>query len=184
MAAGGDTDLEELMRRYQDGDLDAFRKLYDVLADPISRYLRGFVRDPGTVEDLVQDTFLQIHRSRHTYQPPRPVRPWVYAIARHTALMYLRSRRRRAAEVLAFDELPDIPEVARPDGVERRDTLARAARGLPATTREILVLHHVLGFSFAEIGQVLGMTEGAAKVRAHRALRLLRARLDATRETR
>ncbi len=171
-------DLEGLMLRYQGGDTDAFAELYGALAGPVGRYLRGFVRDPATVEDLVQDTFLQIHRSRHTYQPPRPVRPWVYAIARHTALMYLRSRRRRGGEALPLEELPEIPELPRVDGPERRQLLARAARGLPETTREILVMHHVLGLSFAEIARILGMTEGAAKVRSHRALRTLRERLE------
>ena len=90
---------------YQQGSLDDFEGLYAALKQPLLRYLWTFVRNAATAEDLLQETFLQLHRARRTYQPPRPVRPWIYAITRHVALMHLRSGRRRK-EVLADDQLP------------------------------------------------------------------------------
>ena len=89
--------LIELMVGYQNGSMDDFAELFELLREPLSRYLWTFVRDRTTAEDLLQEAFLQIHRARHSYTPPRPVRPWVYAICRHVALMHLRSRRRRKA---------------------------------------------------------------------------------------
>ena len=108
----GNQTLEDSMARYQNGSMEAFEHLFATLAPPLRRYLYGFVKDAAIAEDLVQETFLQIHRSRHTYIPPRPVKPWVFAIARHTALMELRRRRRRAPEVLAVDDLPELPVAA------------------------------------------------------------------------
>jgi len=100
--------LIELMIGYQNGNVEDFAGLYDALKRPLLRYLWTFVRNASVAEDLLQDTFLQVHRARHTYTPPRPVRPWIYAITRHVALMHLRSARRRK-EVLPDDRLPDLP---------------------------------------------------------------------------
>ena len=94
------------MAGYQQGNLDDFSNLYAALKVPLRKYLWTFVRNATTAEDLLQDAFLQIHRARHTYTPPRPVRPWIYAISRHVALMHLRSTRRRK-EYLPEEELPD-----------------------------------------------------------------------------
>jgi RNA polymerase sigma-70 factor (ECF subfamily) len=83
--------LIALMIGYQKGSMDDFEGLYAALKQPLLRYLWTFVRNAAAAEDLLQETFLQIHRARQTYTPPRPVRPWIYAITRHVALMHLRS---------------------------------------------------------------------------------------------
>ncbi len=69
--------LIALMIGYQKGSMDDFEGLYAALKQPLLRYLWTFVRNATVAEDLLQDTFLQIHRARQTYTPPRPVRPWV-----------------------------------------------------------------------------------------------------------
>jgi RNA polymerase sigma-70 factor (ECF subfamily) len=127
-------------------------------------------------EDLLQDTFLQIHRARQTYTPPRPVRPWVYAITRHVALMHLRSRRRRK-EILPDDQLPEVPVPPEMEKLADQATLHRMLSELPRPSQEVLMLHHLLGMSFKEIGRILGVAAGTAKVRSHRALKALRERL-------
>ncbi|MGQ9494806.1 MAG: RNA polymerase sigma factor [Thermoanaerobaculaceae bacterium] len=173
--SGGEVALESLMSTYQRGSVEAFEAFYAALAGELLRYLKGLTRDHHRAEDLLQEVFLQIHRARHTYLPGRPVKPWVYAIARNVFLMSRRSwRRRNAHERLAQEELPDMPvppEVAQLDG--KRD-LKRLLEELPEMAREVLWLHHVAGLSFQEVGQVLGISAGAAKVRAHRALQQLR----------
>lgn len=167
--------LERLMSSYQRGSVAAFEALYAALSGELLRYLKGLTRDHHRAEDLLQEVFLQIHRARHTYLPGRPVKPWVYAIARNVFLMSRRSwRRRNVHEQLAQEELPDVPvppEVAQLDG--KRD-LKRLLEELPEVAREVLLLHHVGGLSFKEVGDVLGISAGAAKVRAHRALQQLR----------
>lgn len=169
--------LVTLMTSYQQGHMEGFAALHAALAPPIKRYLWTFVRNGALVEDLLQETFLQVHRSRHTYTPPRPVRPWVYAIARHAALMHLRWRRRRPEEV-PEEDLPEPAEPASPDLAGDRATLLRLLRTLPRPAQEVLVLHHLLGLSFEEVGRVVGVSSGTAKVRAHRALNALRERVS------
>src|SRR5687767_8901466 len=82
--------LVELMKAYQAGDLGAFERLYAALVDDVGRYFSNATRNRGMAEDLVQDTFLEMHRARRTYNPPLPVRPWVFGIARN---VLARSRR-------------------------------------------------------------------------------------------
>src|SRR5918992_5098322 len=91
-----DVALRELMVQYQAGEARAFELLYDALCPSIRRYLIALARDAQRADDLLQDTFLQIHRSRRTYNPARPVRPWAFAVARHMWLMDQRTRRRKA----------------------------------------------------------------------------------------
>jgi RNA polymerase sigma-70 factor (ECF subfamily) len=176
----GDTELGEAMVAYQDGNMEAFTTIYSALGGALRGYLGALARDRGLAEDLVQETFLQLHRVRHTYQPPRPVKPWVYAIARNVFLMHRRSASRRGRhEAVADDGLPEIAVAPDLDGLSDRDTIRAALTGLPERKRETLVLHHMLGLSFKEVGAVLGISEGAAKVRAHRALAQLREALGA-----
>src|SRR5688572_1683186 len=92
--------LMSLMIAYQNGDLSAFEQLYAALVDDLRRYFARTHRNRAVVNDLVQDAFLEMHRSRRTYTPPLPVRPWVFGIARNVA-----ARGRRAAHLRARNEL-------------------------------------------------------------------------------
>ena len=169
--------LIAFMIGYQKGKMDDFEGLYAALKQPLLRYLWTFVRNATTAEDLLQDAFLQIHRARHTYTPPRPVRPWVYAISRHVALMHLRTNRRRK-EYSAGDELPDFPVLPEAEKYADRATVQRLLSQLPDSAREVLILHHLLGLSFQEVGKVLGIAAGTAKVRAHRAIKSVRKNIE------
>jgi RNA polymerase sigma-70 factor (ECF subfamily) len=168
-------ELTALMEAYQGGDMGAFESLYAALAPMLLAYLRSLARDPVLADDLLQDTFLQLHRARRTYRPGHPVKPWVFAIARNVFLMNRRAAGRRGRrEVLADDELPEIPVPAEEGAVIDRDALAKAVRLLGRERCEEMLLHHVAGLSFKEVGHVLGISEGAAKVRSHRALQELK----------
>jgi len=173
--------LADLMARYQEGDARAFEELYDLLLPRLHGYLVSLTRNLPRAEDLLQETFLQLHRSRHTYCPPRPVRPWAFGIARHVYLMDLRSAVRAGRHVEpAADELPEVPIPAVALGTPERHGLRRAMARLPDDQREALLLHHGWGFTFAEIGQMLGIRAGAAKVRSHRGIQRLRELLGGT----
>jgi len=122
--------------------------------------------------DAYQDTFLALHRARHTYQPSRPIEPWLFAIARNVAADHSRRRRRRARYELLTDAAPD-PSVE-PDrdlGAE----LDKALRALPARQREAFDLLKFQGLTVAEAAARTGTTPGALKVRAHRAYVALKA---------
>ncbi len=170
-----DAVLAALMVAYQDGDAMAFEALYGEVAGPVLGYLRSLTRDAARAEDLLQETFLQVHRARATWDRGRPVKPWLYAIARNVFLMDRRSAGRRGRhEALADDELPDVPVPADVESLADRDAVRRALARIPPDRREALLLHHVAGLSFEEVGAVLGVTAGAAKVRAHRGVVRLR----------
>ena len=167
-------DLSACMAAYQAGEAPAFERLYRGLAPKLRKYLISLTLNAPRAEELLQETFLQIHRSRHTYVPPRPVGPWAFGVARHVYLMDCRAwARRQRLEVEPDDALPEMPVPPASEGSEDRALLRRAVASLPSERREPLLLHHVWGFSFQEIAGMLGIREGAAKVRAHRARRQL-----------
>ncbi len=170
-----EAELAKAMAEYQLGNMEAFETVYSTLGGGLRAYLGTLARDRVLADDLLQETFLQLHRVRHTYQPPRPVKPWVYAIARNVFLMQRRSATRRSRhESVADDALPEVPVPPEMEALGDRDAIRVALERISEGRREPLVLHHILGMSFKEIGAVLGISEGAAKVRAHRALVELR----------
>jgi RNA polymerase sigma-70 factor (ECF subfamily) len=165
------------MKAYLDGEIEAFDALYAAFAGRLRGYLLSQCRDATLADDLLQETFMQIHRSRRTYQPGRPVTPWVYAIARHVYLMKRRSagRRVRFEESLAADARAG-DEVSRDalDTMVEGDEIRRALRRVPQDQREALLMHHVQGWSFVEIAARLGIRVNAAKTRAFRGMKKMR----------
>ena len=126
---------------------------------------------------------VQLHRSRRTYEAGRPVLPWVFAIARHVYLMHRRKmgRRVRFEERLASEiAASEAGMVVRDDaGIVERDRVRRALAHVPADQREAVLLHHIEGWSFAEIAARLGIRINAAKTRAFRGMRKLRLSIGA-----
>jgi RNA polymerase sigma-70 factor (ECF subfamily) len=173
---GIETELCRLMASYLNGEIEAFDALYGALAGRIRGYLMSQCRDAAVADDLVQETFLRLHRSRRTYEPGRPVTPWVFAIARHVFLMHRRASARRhrfqtaLAEEVQHVDLVNDPVAALAAG----DEVRRALREVPAAQRQALVMHHVADQSFAEIADHLGVRVNAVKTRAFRGMRKLR----------
>jgi RNA polymerase sigma-70 factor, ECF subfamily len=175
-----------LMGRYCDGDARAFHRLYGLVAPRILAYLVGLTGDRALAEDLLQQSFLKLHRSRGTYvRDANPV-PWIYAIAHRTCLDELRKRRTTRVRLTADGELPAEPQAtlsgaaedgaaADEDGPERI-SLADLDR-LPPNQKEALILTKVHGHTLAEAAMITGSTPGAIKLRAHRAYVTLRERL-------
>jgi RNA polymerase sigma-70 factor (ECF subfamily) len=177
-APASDAALAALMVRYQQGEMAAFEELYGHTLPMIRGYLGALTRDASRTADLAQECYLQIHRSRHTYDPSLPVRPWMLGIARHVRLTHQRRRwRQLSREVDGLESLPDLPVPAEMEGLADRDALARALARLPADRREALVLHHVYGLSFREIARMVGVSEVAARIRASRGMTELRGAL-------
>jgi RNA polymerase sigma-70 factor (ECF subfamily) len=167
--------LRAAMVEYQAGSAEAFDRLYAGLAPILRRYQIGMARDGARAEDLVQETFLRIHRARRTYSPDQPLLPWVFAIARHVFLMDRRSRERRGRRELQPQEgMPEPADRAEGERAVEREALMQALGRIPAERRESLVLHHVTGLGFREIAVLLGISEGAAKLRSSRGMTGLR----------
>jgi len=171
-----DQRLRELMREYQSGRFEAFDEIYAAAAPPLRRYLLSQARDAAKADDLVQETFLQIHRARHTYDPAYPLMPWAMAIAKHVWLMDRRtlSRRPWAPDDVTEMVLPVKPEAA---SLADRSDVRRALNRVAPARRDAVIQHHLLGFSFKEIADRAGIAETAAKLRSSRGIAQLRALL-------
>lgn len=171
------------MERYAAGDDAAFEALYDALAGRLYAYLRRHVPDPHGCDDLVQETFLRMHRARGTFMTGAAVLPWAFAIARRLVVDRGRRDRRAPSGLDDVDPEPvnpvgatDRPEqVAEAREVARR--LAQALSRLPASQRSAFELLKQDGLTLAEAAAVLGVTVTAVKLRAHRAYESIRAAL-------
>jgi RNA polymerase sigma-70 factor, ECF subfamily len=176
-----DERLRALMVGYQDGRRDAFEQLYAQLAPIVRRHLLRLARDPSRVDDLVQETFLQIHRARHTYDPAFPVPPWACAVARHVFLMDCRYRSRRAdlSRQEPLDESAAPAAAGHDEALIARVEVRRALGQLSPATRTSVLLHHLHGLSFKEISRRLRVGGPALRARASRGMARLREVLDA-----
>ena len=178
MSTYPDDPFPELMARYQAGDMSAFEEIYRRTTDAVGSYL-GRWSDAAGRADLVQETYLQVHRARRTYRPDLPFRPWLFAIARHVAMWASRRKARRWSREIGVEQYPEAAaEAAEPDVLAKR-RVEEALDRLPAEQREVVWLAQVEGMSSIEISKVTGATPGAVKVRLHRANAKLRSWLGA-----
>ncbi len=168
------------MIRYQAGELEGFERLYERLAPRLRAWLARQRVDLGAdVDDLLQESFLQIHRSRHTYSPERPVEPWAFAIARHVYLMDRRSRlRKQARERHDPTDRREPGAVSFESGIDARRRVGRALSATTGKRRASVLLHHLWGYSFREIGRLLRVRPDAAKRQASRGVHDLRRELE------
>ncbi len=168
------------MERFVQGEEQAFSELFTRHAGRLQGALRRMVG--AAADDVLQTTFLSIVRARGRYERGAPFRPWLYTVAVNAARDHLRRHRRE--EPLPADELPETPADPAPlpdPGLSR--TVEKALAKLPDSQREAIVLHRFEGFSFKEIAELLGVTETAVKVRAHRGYERLRVLLASERES-
>jgi RNA polymerase sigma-70 factor, ECF subfamily len=165
------------MDRYAAGDNAAFGTVYDALAPRLYGYLLRQARDRARAEDLLQQTFLHMHRARHRFIAGAEVTPWAFAIARRLLIDTMRRGKRQVLEddaepdaVLSDDPGADDLVAASELAVRLRRELAR----LPQSQRVAFELIKHEGLSMAEAAAVLGTTVAAVKLRAHRAYEALR----------
>jgi len=191
MEAVAAPDLDaQLMLRVREGDDESFRVLLEKHRNPLVHFLQRMVQDPGASEELAQEVFLRIYRSRGSYEASAKFTTWMFRIASHLAINWLRDERHeRAAERLdagraAESELParelkDNRPLVEQDLVyetrlqEIRDSIA----ALPAKQRAAVLMHKYEEMGYSQIAQALECSESAVKSLLIRAYETLRARL-------
>lgn len=157
------------------GDISAFEELVDGYRVPVWRYLTHLVADRALAEDLTQETFLRVYRHLGRFEGRSKFSTWLFRIARNIGIDALRRRERR--DLLPFRIGRTPLEVPSPEsGVAVFSVVAE----LDAPIREALLLVEVLGLTYREVGEVVGIPEGTAKTRVFRARRELADRLAAT----
>ena len=169
---------------YQAGSLEAFQEIYTRLAGDIRRYLVHLADSSDTADDLLQETFLQMHRSRAAYNPKYAVKPWVFGLARNVFLMNRRAAWQWAKLHESREDLPEFPVLPEAERLGSREEIRRGIANLGSDQAEALLLHHEWGFSFEEIAGMLGITAAAARARASRGMADLRVALSGTQKVR
>ncbi|CAA9507308.1 MAG: hypothetical protein AVDCRST_MAG39-1716 [uncultured Sphingomonadaceae bacterium] len=174
---GADGELTELLARAQTGDADAYRRFLRGAAPFIRAVARRRLRGDEAVEDAVQEALLTVHRVRHTYEPGRPVEPWLAAIAVRRAIDIARRGgrvgRREVHDEAAYETFAD----PRTNAVERNDDareLRRMMDELSPGQKEAIELLKMREMSLAEASTASGQSVASLKVNVHRAIKRMR----------
>ncbi|MET0413716.1 MAG: RNA polymerase sigma factor [Polyangiaceae bacterium] len=172
------------MQRYADGDDTAFAEVFAALTPRLRAFLWRLSGSPELADDLTQETLLRMHHARGSFAEGRRVAPWAYAIARNCWISHARSAQTRLAG--ASGELNELELAAGPDASGEETSIARQSarvveRALASMTearREAFVLLRYEGMSVSAAAQIVGVSEGALKIRAFHAYEIIRGALD------
>lgn len=168
------------MKAYCDGDGRALRELFRRHAPSLTRTMAMHLGSIGDAQDVVQATFLNLHRARFDFRPESRLRPWLYTIAYNLMRDHYRYRARRPEDLTEPARYDASSSTERgPDAGLLDEGVRRALARLPENQRDVIVLHWYEGLSFAEIAEIVGAGRSAVKVRAHRGYTRLRELLEA-----
>ncbi len=166
-----------LMVKVRDGDLDRLGLLFERYKRPLFGFFYGINKDRDLCEDLVQNTFLRILKYRHLFRGDGDFRTWMFHIARNVSNDHYRKDKLKAKDSLESweDRLGhEDTRSAQMQHDEDQSMLALAMEKLPADKREILLLSKYQEKKYKEIGDIMGCSEGAVKVKVFRALQELK----------
>ncbi len=155
----------ELLQRFRAGDEAAVKAVYETFRGPVFTIAMSILRDQGLAADATQQTFLKAWKAASTYDPERSIKPWIYAIARRTAIDIYRKRSRTVTK-------DDVDTVALPRGLETAwevFEVRAAVDALPDDEREVIRMSHFDGLTHQEIADTIGIPLGTVKSRSHRA---------------
>lgn len=177
---------ERLLIRLRDGERDVFGTLVRRYERELFGYLRRYLGDDDLADDVFQNTFVQVYLKIKQYEPGRPARPWLYAIATNQAIDALRRRNRRADQRAdaattndedgtprpLFELLPapgeEPGESAARD--EQRELVRAAVDRLPDLLRQVVILAYFQGMKYRDVAEALDIPVGTVKSRLHAAL--------------
>jgi len=160
-------------------------RLFEDYYPRLNGYIRSMVRDAAVADDLTQETFVRVHRKVESVREAGAVSTWLFRVATHVALDWLRQTKRQGAHESGVDlgEVEPLDET-RPSlehTIERREMSAcmqRYLNQLSDSYRAVIILHDLHGLSAPEIAALLGISLASTKIRLHRARTRLRALLD------
>ena len=177
-----DTDL---LVRYMAGDEDAFQELVNRFKNPLYAFLKRFLNRQELVEDVFQETFLQLYTSKEKFDTSRPLRPWLFTIAANKAKDALRKMQRHAAMELgtiadasdvSIDDVVNLLtsyKITPDDEVSKSETAQRVREiiaDMPEKLRGILILAYFEQFSYKQMAEILSIPIGTVKSRLHTAV--------------
>jgi len=175
----------ELLGRYAAGEEPAFREIVRRYKNSLYVFLKHFLNRQDLLEDVFQETFLQLFTSRDSFDTSRPLRPWLFTIAANKAKDALRKQQRTAAtpigtiaqpQEMSFDDVLNTltSDSTMPyEDLEKDETASRVRQiiaNMPENLREILILAYFNKFSYKQIAQILSIPIGTVKSRLHTAV--------------
>jgi len=177
----------ELMLRVRDGDQACFGLLLERHRGPVIHFMYRMVQNQAVAEELAQEVFLRVYRSRGTYEPTAKFTTWLFRIATHLALNWIRDGRNEKLQESLDQETPDgaTRQVAdRGRTVEQElvyqaklREVRQAIEILPSKQRAAVMMHKYEEMEYSQIANVLSCSESAVKSLLFRAYESLRARL-------
>ncbi|MFH1943818.1 MAG: sigma-70 family RNA polymerase sigma factor [bacterium] len=178
---------EELIIRFQNGDVYAFEQIVHRYKDPLINFVYHFLGSRIDAEDVIQETFLRVFKNKHLYRNIAKFSTWIYTIAGNLAKTELRRRRRRKLLSLSHmgyqDKDYDLPDLfSSPertvDGEMKGQMIQKEIEDLPVKFREVVVLRDIQEFSYEEISEILHIPIGTVKSRVNRGRIRLQKRLQ------
>jgi RNA polymerase sigma-70 factor (ECF subfamily) len=177
----------ELMLRVREGDTESFTLLLERHRSPVIHFLYRIVQNQSVAEELAQEVFLRVYRSRANYEPTAKFTTWLFRIASHLALNWIRDRRHeRGQESLDQETQDGMVRQVSDRGVSAEHALVReskfeeirrAIQGLPEKQKAAVLMHKYEEMEYSQIAAVLECSESAVKSLLFRAYESLRARL-------
>ena len=175
----------ELLKRYREGDETAFREIVERYKNSLYSFLRRFLNRQDLVEDVFQETFLQLFASRDSFDTSRPLRPWLFTIAANKAKDALRKMQRHSS--MSIGAIADSGDVSVDDVINiltsykttpaDEVTIEETARrvreivaAMPENLRGILILAYFEQFSYKHMAEILSIPIGTVKSRLHTAV--------------
>jgi RNA polymerase sigma-70 factor (ECF subfamily) len=180
-----DSSDANLLDSYCAGNEEAFRELVDRYKNGLYAFLRQFLNQHDLVEDVFQETFLQLYSSQKSFDRSRPLRPWLFTIAANKAKDALRKSQRTAAisisainpsDEMSFEEMLNVltSDNEQPENQlelqERSSRVSNIITNLPDNLREIIIMAYFNKFSYKQMADILSIPIGTVKSRLHTAV--------------
>ncbi len=169
---------EDLIFRFQEGDIHAFEEIVNRYKDPLMNFVYRFVGDMSEAEDIVQETFLRVFRNKKAYKKIAKFSTWIYTIAGNLAKTELRKRKKRNVYSISDmgyeDKDYEISDESmnpeqKTDSRMFDEILQREIEKLSPKFREVIILRDIQELSYEEISKILRIPLGTVKSRVNRA---------------
>ncbi|MCL2660202.1 MAG: sigma-70 family RNA polymerase sigma factor [Acidobacteriaceae bacterium] len=190
--AGGfeSKDDAAIMLELRSGNMAGFDYLVQKYRNQIVHFMYRMVRNQAVAEELAQEVFLRVYRSRETYRAEARFSTWLYRIATNLGVNYVRDTRHERNASMVFLDEPDSEKGTTPDVAdsspdveyklirrERMDAIRQHVMDLPERQRTAVLMHKYEGLDYKQIGEILKLSESATKSLLFRAYQTLREKL-------
>ena len=173
-----------LMLKVREGDLQKLGLLFERYKNLLFGYFFKLSKDKELSEDLVQAVFMRVIKYKHAYRGDGSFKTWLFHIARNIQVDHWRKEKKHGTKVSTYEIEERLPSDKDSNGNEDKlQTLERALELLPDDKKELIILSKLKGMKYKEIAQIMNLSEPIVKVRAFRALKVLKAKYEEIEQT-